>query len=204
MGGCNNGLGIWGLSLRPLVGTSLVGGSPAHWLELGYSGLGRAWLVAVPVQQPDPIVDACNIVVKRRVGERFGDGNGFFDRTRRDAIGLLGLGSESKHARLGRFFGGSSTPKLLGLVGHCIFDVTRDGLGGCHGESIRFAPRRWFLRRLDDGLFWNPCFGDFWVSFLGAGELGGPFVDEGIHSFFLVGTGKEHVEIFAFEFQALA
>jgi hypothetical protein len=115
----------------------------------------------------------------------------------------LGLGSENSDARLGWVFGGGSSPKLPGLVDDCFFDVTRYGLGGSYGESSTLAPRRWVLCHLDDGLFWNPCLGDFWVSFLGTGELGGPFVDKGVHPFFLVGTGKEHVEILAFEFQAL-
>jgi hypothetical protein len=73
MAGRENGLGIWGLSLRAMAGASLVGGSPAHWVELGYSGLGSAWMVAVQNKQPGPIlVEGC-------VGGRFGDGDGSFD-----------------------------------------------------------------------------------------------------------------------------
>jgi len=115
----------------------------------------------------------------------------------------LGLGSENNDARLGWVFGGSPSPKLPGLVDDCFFDVTRYGLGGSNGKPGTLAPRRRVLCHLDDGLFWNSCFGDFWSSFLRAGELGGPFVYKGVHPFFLVGAGKEHIEILAFEFQAL-
>ena len=73
MAGRENGLGIWGLSLRAMAGASLVGGSPAHWLELGCSGLGGAWMVTVQNKQPYPIV------VEGCVGGRFGDGDGSFD-----------------------------------------------------------------------------------------------------------------------------
>lgn len=73
MAGRENGLGIWGLSLRAMAGASLVGGSPAHWVELGYSGLGSAWMVAVQNKQHRPIlVEGC-------VGGRFGDGDGSVD-----------------------------------------------------------------------------------------------------------------------------
>ena len=73
MAGRENGFGIWGLPLRALAGASLVGGSPAHWVELGCSGLGGAWMVTVQNKQPYPIV------VERCIGGRFGDGDGSFD-----------------------------------------------------------------------------------------------------------------------------
>ena len=73
MAGRENGLGIWGLSLRAMAGASLVGGSPAHWVELGYSGLGSAWMVTVQNKRTYSIVgEGC-------VGGRFGDGDGSFD-----------------------------------------------------------------------------------------------------------------------------
>lgn len=40
MHGGSDRFGIWGVSLRALVGASLVGCSSLDWIELGYLGLG--------------------------------------------------------------------------------------------------------------------------------------------------------------------
>ena len=73
MVGCENRLGIWGLSLWTMAGATMAGGASAYWFELGDSGLGSTWVVAVQNKGWN------GSLVKGFTGWGLGDGDGSFD-----------------------------------------------------------------------------------------------------------------------------